>query len=164
MALLGLTALSVLPLNWLGAALLILAVVLFVLEAKIASHGVLGLGGAVAMTLGAMLLVEGPPSMRIHWTTAVSVSAPFALITVFLVTLVVRARRSKVVTGSDGMIGAVGSASTALEPEGSVFVHGELWGAVASAPVAAGTRIRVTAVDGLKLTVEPDGAEGGSHA
>ena len=70
LALLGLSSLAVLPINWLGVALLVLAVALFVLEAKFTSHGVLGIGGAVAMILGAMLLVEGPPEVRIHLATA----------------------------------------------------------------------------------------------
>ncbi len=155
-ALLGLSAISVLPINWLGAALLVLGLVLFVLEANYASHGVLGVGGAVAMLLGAMTLVNSPlPEMRIHWATAISLVLPFSAIMVFLLTLVVRARKNKVETGGEGMIGETGSALTALEPEGKVFVHGEYWNAVALRPVAAGARVRVTAIDRLKLTVEP---------
>ena len=95
LALLGLSSLAVLPINWTGAALLILGVSLFVLEAKFASHGILGIGGTVAMVLGAMLLINGPPEMRIHLSTALSVTIPFALITMFLVTLVIRARGTK---------------------------------------------------------------------
>jgi len=67
----------------------------------------------------------------------------------------IRARRNKVETGSEGMIGAPGTAFTELAPEGKVFVHGEYWNAVSRAPVAAGARIRVTAIEGLLLTVEP---------
>ncbi len=155
LALLGLSALAVLPINWLGVALLILAVVLFILEASIASHGILATGGAVAMVLGSVLLVEGPPALQIRWSTAIAVSLPFALITVFLVSLIVQARRNKVVTGSDGLVGSEGSAHTELSPTGSVFVHGEFWDAVATKPVAAGARVKVRTVDGLKLTVEP---------
>ncbi len=153
--LLGLSSLSILPINWVGVALLVLAVALFVLEAKFTSHGILGLGGTLSMILGALLLVNGPPEVRIHLVTALSVSIPFALITMFLVTLVVRARRSKVVTGSTGMIGEIGVSQTALEPEGQVLVRGEYWDAIASANVPAGARVRVTNVAGLKLVVEP---------
>jgi membrane-bound serine protease (ClpP class) len=156
LALLGLAALSVLPINWGGVALLILAVALFILEAKFASHGILGAGGAVAMVLGALLLVEGPPEMRIHLGTAIGVTLPFALITVFLVSLVLKARANKVVTGEAGMIGERGVARTALEPEGKIFVHGELWDAVCSTKLDAGARVRVVDVDGLTLRVEPD--------
>jgi membrane-bound serine protease (ClpP class) len=156
LVLLGLSAISVLPINWLGAALLILAFVLFALEAKFTSHGVLGLGGAVAMVLGAVMLINSPyPEMRIHLATALAVALPFSLITMVLVSLAVRARRGKVETGPEGMIGETGSALTALAPAGKVFVHGEYWDAVATRPVAAGARVRVTAMERLKLTVEP---------
>jgi membrane-bound serine protease (ClpP class) len=155
--LLGLSAISVLPINWLGAALLILAFVLFALEAKFTSHGVLGLGGAVAMVLGAVMLINSPyPEMRIHLATALAVALPFSVITAVLVSLVVRARRAKVETGREGMIGETGAALTALEPMGKVFVHGEYWDAVATQPIAAGGRVRVTGMDRLRLTVEPD--------
>ncbi len=156
LALLGLAALSVVPINWGGVALLILAVTLFVLEAKFASHGILGAGGAVAMILGALLLVEGPPEMRIRLGTAIGVTLPFALITVFLLSLVLKARANKVVTGEAGMIGEVGVARTALAPRGTIFVHGELWDAVSSITLEAGSRVRVVAVEGLTLKVEPD--------
>ena len=156
--LLGLSALSVLPINWLGAALLVLAFTLFVLEAKFTSHGILGIGGAVAMVLGAVILVNGPiPEMRIHWSTAIGLALPFSVITILLLSLVVRARHNKVVTGAEGMVGITGSAITELAPEGKVFVHGEYWDAVAAQPVAAGAPVRVTAIEKLKLTVEPVG-------
>jgi membrane-bound serine protease (ClpP class) len=149
---------SVLPINWLGAALIALAFTLFVLEVKFTSHGVLGLGGALAMVLGAVMLVESPvPELRIRWGTALAVALPFSAITVFLLTIAARARRNKVETGGEGMIGQIGEAVTELVPEGKVFVHGEYWDAVAVCPVAAGARVKVTAIDRLKLTVEPAG-------
>lgn len=151
---LGLLALSVLPINWAAAALLVLAVVLFALEAKLASHGVLATGGAVAMVLGAVLLVEGPPVLRIRLGTALAVTVPFTLITVFLLTLVVRARLRPAVTGEEGMVDETGVAWTELNPAGTVQVRGEYWNAVAAAPVARGGRVRVTGVDGLTLKVE----------
>ena len=158
MVLLGLSAISVLPINWLGAALMALACTLFVLEVKFTSHGILGAGGALAMVLGAVMLIDSPaPELRIHWSTALAVTLPFSAITVFLLTIAVRARRNKVATGGEGMIGQIGEALTALEPEGKVFVHGEYWDAVAVRPVAAGARVKVTAIDRLKLTVEPVG-------
>ena len=156
LALLGLSALSVLPINWLGAGLLIMALALFVLEAKFTSHGILGIGGAVAMVLGAVILVNGPiPEMRIRWSTAIGLALPFSAITLLLLSLVVSARRHKVETGVEGMIGVTGSAITELSPEGKVLVRGEYWDAVALRPVTAGARVRITAVDKLKLTVEP---------
>lgn len=156
LALLGLSALSVLPINWLGVALLVLSLTLFVLEAKFASHGVLAVGGAISMVLGAVLLVNSPiPEMRVHLATAVALAVPFTLITVLLLSLVLRARRAKVETGGEGMVGETGSAITALAPEGKVFVHGEYWDAVALRPVEAGARVKVVGIDKLRLTVEP---------
>jgi membrane-bound serine protease (ClpP class) len=156
LVLLGLSAISVLPINWLGAALLALAFTLFVLEVKFTSHGVLGAGGALAMLLGSVMLVESPvPELRIHWSTALAVTLPFSAITVFLLTIAVRARRNKVETGAESMIGQIGEALTPLAPEGKVFVRGEYWNAVALRPVTAGVRVKVTAIDRLTLTVEP---------
>jgi len=155
MVLLGLSALSVLPINFGGVALLVLALVLFALEAKFASHGILGGGGAVAMVLGALLLVEGPPELRIHLSTAIAVTLPFAAITMFLLSLVLRARANKVITGAPGMIGEAGVARTPLQPAGKVFVRGEIWDAEATQGVAEGAPVRILAVEGLKLKVEP---------
>jgi membrane-bound serine protease (ClpP class) len=156
LVLLGLSAMSILPINWLGAALLVLAFTLFVLEAKFTTHGVLGVGGAIAMALGAVMLVSSPiPEMRVHWSTALGLALPFSAITMFLLSLAVRARRGKVETGREGMVGETGAAITPLELEGKVFVHGEYWDAVALQPVPAGARVRVTAIHQLKLTVEP---------
>jgi len=153
--LLGLSALSVLPVNWIGVALLVLSIILFALEAHVASHGILGIGGAIAMVLGALLLVEGPPEIRIRLSTALAVTLPFAGITIFLLALVIKARRAKVATGTQGMIGLVGTAYTELNPTGKVFVHGEFWDAEATEPVPAQARVRVVGVDGLTLRVEP---------
>jgi len=156
LVLVGLTALSVLPISWLGATLLVLAFTLFALEAKFAAHGVLAVGGTVSMVLGAVMLIDTPwPAMRIHWTTAIGLALPFSAITMLLLTLAVRARRNKVGTGREGMVGETGTAVTEIAPRGKVFVHGEYWDAVASQPVATGARVRVTAIEGLKLTVEP---------
>jgi membrane-bound serine protease (ClpP class) len=156
LVLLGLSAMSVLPINWLGAALLLLSVTLFVLEAKFAAHGVLAVSGAISMVLGAVMLVDSPlPEMRVHWSTALALALPFSAITVLLLSLVIRARRNKAMTGVEAMVGEIGSAVTALEPAGKIFVHGEYWDAVSSSPVAAGARVRVTAIAGLQLKVEP---------
>jgi membrane-bound serine protease (ClpP class) len=157
LVLMGLSSLSVLPINWAGAALLILGVSLFVLEAKFASHGILGVGGTVAMVLGATLLVNGPPEMRIHLVTALSVSVPFALITMFLVTLVIRARANKAVMGPNTLVNQIAEARTPLAPSGTVFLQGEYWNAESEVPVEKGGQVRVLSVEGLKLHVSPVG-------
>ena len=156
LVLVGLAAISVLPISWLGVALLALAFTLFALEAKFTAHGVLGVGGTVSMVLGAVMLIDSPwPAIRIHWVTAIGLALPFSAHHRLLLTLAMRARRNKVETGSEGMIGEVGTALTPVAPQGKVFVHGEYWDAVSSQPVAAGARVRVTAIERLKLTVEP---------
>jgi membrane-bound serine protease (ClpP class) len=157
--LLGLSAMSVLPINGTGVALLALALTLFVLEAKFVSHGILTLGGAVAMMLGAVLLVNSPlPELRIRWSVAISLALPFALITSMLLTLVLRARANKVVMGPDAMLGEAGVAITLLAPAGKVQVRGEYWDAVAppGTHLEPGSKVRITAIDGLRLAVKPD--------
>ncbi len=158
LALLGLSSLSILPINWAGVGLLVLSIALFVLEAKFASHGMLGAGGTISMVLGALLLVDGPPDMRIHLSTALAVALPFAAITMFLVSMVIKARQNKVLTGAEGMIGQLGFAQTALEPEGQVLIRGEYWSAMAHANIPAGAEVRVRGVAGLKLEVEKTAA------
>jgi len=155
--LMGASSLAVLPLSWVGVSLLLLGATLFVLEAHFASHGVLGSGGTVALVLGALMLIDGPPAMRIHLVTALSVSIPFALITMFLLSLAIKARRNKSLMGGEGLLNEIGEARTALAPSGKVFVHGEYWDAVSSTPIEQGGEVRVVAIDGMKLTVEPKG-------
>ena len=106
--------------------------------------------------LGALLLVDAPiPEMRVRLMTALAVSIPVGLITVFLMNIALKARRNKVVTGIQGLIGEVGTAQTALNPAGKVFVHGELWDAVSSTPVPAGQSVVVRSMDGFQLRVDP---------
>jgi membrane-bound serine protease (ClpP class) len=153
---LAIFALNLLPLRFAGVALIITAFILFALEAKFATHGALGVGGIVTLILGALLLVDGPiPQMRIHLITAVAVSIPFGLLTIFLVNIAMRARQGKVVTGKRGLIGEIGVAQTQLRPQGKVFVHGEIWNAHSATNVEPGQTVRITAVHDLLLTVEP---------
>ena len=153
--LLALFALNLLPTRYASLTLILAAFVLFVLEAKFGTHGVLGLGGIVCLTLGGLLLVDGPiPQMRVNIWTALGVSIPLGAITVFLMSIALRARRNKVVTGSQGLIGALGEARTDIDPEGKVFVLGELWNAHAATRVAIGDRIVVRKVEGLELEVD----------
>jgi len=153
--LLGLNGLSVMPINWMGAAMIVLGLTFFVLEAKYPSHGVLGIGGAIALAIGAMVLIDAPPDFRIRPVTAIGVTLPFAVITMFLVTLAVRARNNKVITGMQGMLGEIGVAYTPLAPSGKIFVHGEYWDVESTQPVDKGASVRVLAVDGMRLKVEP---------
>jgi len=149
-------ALNLLPLRFAGVALILTAFILFALEAKFATHGALGVGGIAVMILGALLLVDGPiPQMRIQPITAVAVSITFGLLTIFLVNIAMRARRGKVVTGDQGLIGELGVAQTQLRPEGKVFVHGEIWNAYCPNGAEPGQTVRVSGIRDLVVTVEP---------
>ncbi len=153
---LAVIALNLLPTRYAAFALIVAAFVLFALEAKFTSYGILGAGGVIAMIFGALLLVDGPiPEMRVHLVTALVVSIPLGAIAVFLMTLVMRAHKNRVTTGTEAMVGEIGIARTALHPDGKVFVHGELWNATASSEIPAGSRVRVRAVQGLRVIVEP---------
>jgi membrane-bound serine protease (ClpP class) len=154
--LLAVFALNLLPTRFAAFGLILGAFALFAAEAKFASHGILTLGGIILLTLGGLLLVDAPiPQMRVHFVTALAVSIPLGVITAFLMTIAVKARRNKIVTGVQGLIGETGVAQTALSPQGKVFVHGELWNAIASAPIPIGELVRVNRVDGLTLEVAP---------
>ena len=154
--LLAVFALHLLPIRFAAVVLIFASFVLFALEAKFATHGVLAIGGISMLVIGALLLVDAPiPEMRVKLATALAVSVPLGAITVFLMTVALRARRNKVMTGAEGLIGEVAIAQTPLAPAGKVFVHGEIWDAVATASVPAGEKVVVHEVDGLQLKVDP---------
>jgi membrane-bound serine protease (ClpP class) len=154
--LLAVFALHLLPIRFAAVVLIFASFVLFALEAKFATHGVLAIGGITTLVIGALLLVDAPiPEMRVKLATALAVSIPLGVITVFLMTVALRARRNKVVTGREGLIGEVAVAQTPLAPAGKVFVHGEIWDAVSSVDVPAGQKVVVQNVNGLQLTVDP---------
>lgn len=157
LVLLALTSLAMFPIDWLGAALMILGLTFFILEAKFITHGVLTAGGAIALVLGAVMLIDtSVPELRIHWSTAIGLALPFALITSFLLSIAIRARRNKVVTGIEGMLGELAIAVGELNPSGTVLVRGEYWNARASTRVPASEPVRITGIDGLTLRVEPE--------
>jgi membrane-bound serine protease (ClpP class) len=148
-------ALNLLPTRFAALVLIAASFALFALEAKFASHGILTTGGILLLTLGGLLLVDAPiPEMRVHLLTALAVSIPLGLITAFLMSIALRARRNKIATGTQGLVGEVGFAQTPLTPQGKVFVHGETWNAVASTQLSAGSKIVVRRVDAEQLQLE----------
>jgi membrane-bound serine protease (ClpP class) len=154
--LLAIFALNLLPTRFAAVGLMIVSFVLFALEAKFVSHGILTLGGITTLTLGGLLLVDAPiPEMRVHLATALAVSIPLGLITAFLMTIALKARANKVVTGSQGMIGEIGTVHTALNPSGKVYVHGEIWDAISSSDLSKGQSVVVRSMDGFLLRVDP---------
>jgi membrane-bound serine protease (ClpP class) len=147
-------ALQTLPINYAGLMLIILGVGLFIAEAFITSHGVLGFGGAIAMAIGSVMLVESTsPYLRISWSVIVPVVALSALLFIITVSLAVRVHREKADTGKEGMLGLEGEAKTDIHTGGQVFVRGEYWNAWSDGPVQKGDRVKVEAVEGLKLKV-----------
>ncbi len=147
--LLAVFSFQILPINYVGLLLILLATVLFILEIKVASYGMLTLGGIVAMIIGSLMLIKSPipelrPSLRFIIPTVFGFSAIF----IFLVYLVVRAHSRRSVTGREGMVGEVGTARTDLDPSGKVFVHGEIWEAEADGPIKKGEKVRVVEVVG----------------
>ena len=151
----ALFALNLLPVHYTAVMLLIASFVLMLLEAKFPSHGVLGGVGIVTLVFGTLTLVDGPiPELRVQLATAIACGVAFGLITVFLVRIAVRARRNKVMTGPDALVGNFGIAQEALAPRGQILVHGELWLAESPEVIQPGEMVKVRAVRGLTLLVE----------
>jgi membrane-bound serine protease (ClpP class) len=157
-AILAIVSLANLPVNIAGALLMLLALVLFIADLKVSTHGILSVGGVFALLLGMAFLVNtGPVGLGVNPIFA----ALTAIITlgffVFFIRKVWAARRAPVFAGAEGMVGALGEAREELAPEGLVFVSGALWKAVATAsPIHAGPRVRVTGRQGLRLQVAPE--------
>ena len=148
-------AFQILPINYVGLGLIILAVILFILEVKVQSFGMLAVGGIAAMIIGSLMLIDAPiPELRPALRFVIPVVLGVSLIVIFLLTLVFRAHARRSFSGREGMIGETGTARTDLSPSGRVFVHGELWTAEAEEPVRTGEKVKVIEVlEGLKLKV-----------
>jgi len=156
MVLLAIFGLNLLPIHYTAVLLLVAAVALLGLEAKVGGHGALAIAGIVCLTFGMLTLVAAPvPEMGVNPLIALAVSAAFGAITVFLLRLAMRARRMKSRLGVDAMVGSTAKAMEPLSPEGHVLVEGEIWRAVTSEPVAAGASLRVVGHDQYLLRVEP---------
>lgn len=153
---LALYAFQQLPINYAGVLLILLAIVMFIAEIKIVSHGVLTAGGIAAMILGSMMLINTPaPYMRISLGAIIGTAAATAAFFLFVVGAGVRALRSRTTTGMEGLIGEIGVVRTRLAPRGQVFLRGELWNAEGDGVVETGESVRITGMDGLTLRVVP---------
>jgi membrane-bound serine protease (ClpP class) len=148
---------QIIPVNWAGVLLILLAIGMFILEVKLASYGVLTVGGIVAMILGAMMLVDAEvPEMRVSLRLLVPAALLMAAFSITLVRLVVSAQRLRPTTGAAGLIGQLAVVEDELGPQGWVRVQGERWRAVADGQAHAGDRVRVLAVHGLELRVRKE--------
>ncbi len=156
MVLLAIFGLNLLPIRYTAVLLLVAALGLLVLEAKVGGHGALAIAGIVCLAFGMLTLVAAPvPEMGVSPLIALAVSAGFGVITLFLLRLAIRARRMKSRLGVDAMVGSAARAMEPLAPEGHVLVEGEIWRAMASEPVAVGAALRVVGHDQYLLRVEP---------
>lgn len=145
--LLAIFSFQILPINYVGLILILLAIGLFILEIKIQSYGILSVGGIAAMVIGSIMLIDAPipelrPSLKIILPVALGISVVF----LFLIYLVVRAHMRQAVTGREGLVGEIGEAQSRLNPEGKVFVHGELWNAVSGEDIPEGSKVVVIEV------------------
>ena len=147
-------AFQTLPVNYAGLLLILLAIILFIAEVTVVSHGILAIGGVIAMVLGSLLLFPSPePYLRLSRGLIVSTALVTALFFIFVVAKVIEAHREKPISGREGMLGEHGVAETDLAPEGKVMLRGEYWNATSAEPIAKGEKVEVVALEGLRVTV-----------
>ncbi len=153
--LLAIFSFQILPTNYVGLLLILLAIALFFLEIKVQSYGILFAGGIMAMIIGSMMLINAPiPELRPSLKFIIPMAVGLSLIFIFLITITVKAHMRRVHTGKEGLVGEIGVAQTDLNPEGKVFVHGELWNAEATEEMPKGSKVKVLEVmKDLKIKV-----------
>lgn len=153
--LLAIFSFQILPINYVGLILILLSIGMFLLDIKIQSYGILSVGGVVAMVIGSIMLIDAPiPELRPSLKFIIPVAIAISLIFAFLITLAIRAHLKKAATGKEGLVGEIGITRSRLDPEGKVFVHGELWNAEAAEDLPEGTKVKVIEVlSNLKIRV-----------
>ena len=151
-------AFQVLPINYAGLALIIVAIILFILEVSITSYGLLTIGGLISMILGSMMLFNVSEAPKELFSVSLAVIIPVVIFTALFIiaaaSFVVKAHKRQPVTGAEGIVGEVGIAASDISTEGIVKVHGEIWKAIALQPISRGTKIIVKSVERMQLTVE----------
>jgi membrane-bound serine protease (ClpP class) len=148
-------AFQTLPVNYAGVLLILFAVILFIAEIKVVSHGILTMGGVVSLVLGSIMLFESPdPALRVSWSVLLPAVAVVSLFFIVVISIAVRAQMRRVITGGEGMIGAAGEAASEVFERGKVIIRGEYWDACSKTPIAKGRPVKVVRVNGLKIEVE----------
>ncbi|MEW5736467.1 MAG: nodulation protein NfeD [Thermodesulfobacteriota bacterium] len=148
-------ALQVLPVNYVGVILILLAIVFFVMESQIASHGALSMGGVLALAFGSLMLYDRSiPGMRVAYPVVIATVSVCSLFFITMATLVFRAHTRKPKTGEEGLVGETGTVRRVKGNKALVIVHGEIWNAVVTENLEEGDHVEVTAVDGLTLAVK----------
>jgi membrane-bound serine protease (ClpP class) len=149
-------SLQLLPVNLAGVLLIVLAIVLFLLEIKVMSYGLLSIGGVISFLLGSLMLFDvSIPGAKVSLSVIIPATIFNALFFLFAVGMGIRAQRRKVTTGMEGLVGEIGTVVSPLSPKGTILLHGELWRAVATTPIEKDQEVRVISVDHLLLKVEP---------
>jgi membrane-bound serine protease (ClpP class) len=155
---LALYSLHTLPINYAGLALIVFAIILFIADLKVASHGILTVGGVIALILGSMMLIRTDSALefiQISWSVILTCAALSLLFFMFVIGFGLRALQSKQTTGSEGLLGETGEALTQLNPDGRVKVHGEIWNAVSvSGKIPKDARVKIVGLENLTLRVE----------
>lgn len=151
-------ALQTLPVNYAGVLLILVAIVLFILEVRITSYGLLSVGGVVSMLIGSMMLIDSTEPFAHIFKISWQVIFPTVLVTaglfIIVLILIIRTYRKKDITGKEGLIDAIGVCETEINPEGKIFVHGELWNSISEEVIQPKEKVRVVGADGLTLRVE----------
>jgi len=148
-------ALQTLPVNYAGLLLMLLAVVLFILEIKVISYGMLSIGGIVSFVLGSLMLFESPGNIiKVSWEIILLASAVTALFFLIVIALAIKAQARKPTTGIEGLIGEIAVAKTKIAPAGKILLHGEIWHAECSEPVKKGEQVEVVSVDKLNVKIK----------
>jgi membrane-bound serine protease (ClpP class) len=148
-------AMQTLPLNYAGLFLIIFSIILFLLEIKVPSYGILSIGGIIALTMGLIMLIDSPiPEMQISWQVIVGIVVMTSLFFLFALGFALKAQRKVVTTGSEGLVGETGVVFKALNPNGTVQVHGEFWRAESDTTIKKGSKVKVIAYDGKNLTLK----------
>jgi len=152
---LAFAALQTLPVNYAGVALIVFAIILFIAEIKVASHGILSVGGVIALVMGSLMLFNSPePALRVSLDVMLPVVVLISAFFIGVVSLVLKAQLRRRRSGREAMLGIEGTALTDVSTDGTVLVRGEYWRAVSDRPVAKGRRVRVVSVEGLCLKIE----------
>ena len=148
-------AFQTLPVNYAGILLILLAVILFILEIKVTSFGMLSVGGIIALFLGSLMLFDSPaPFLRVSLDTIIPVVAVTSGLLILAISLAIKAQRRKPTTGKEGLLGETGVAKSTIDPQGKVFIHGEYWDAISDEPIPEGTRVKAIEVNNIVIKVK----------
>jgi len=148
-------AMQTLPLNYAGLFLIIFAIILFLLEIKVPSYGILSIGGVISLAIGLIMLIDSPiPELQVSWQVIVGIVVLTSLFFIFALGFALKAQKKEVATGSEGLVGETGVVYKTLNLKGTIQVHGEFWRAESSSTLKKGIEVKVVAYDSKNLTLK----------